>query len=176
MVTVETPEGWKITMAWGPLHGGPQRLLVEPLDPANPPEGGISQTLLRELNFQSTLATLRGVHAMAEHGGAWQAKADAKLREVSAEGLSDRFLSLFAWHYVSRVDSGESGVPAAIADVLGKSVPTVKAYVGHARRRGLLTGKSSRAGGELTDKAEQILDAEKLRPVLAEDPYPRDKS
>lgn len=175
MPTAETTDnnGWKITMTWEALQGGPGSLSIEPADPADPPEGGITQTLLRSLDIAGTLANLRGTLPLTDPAvrAAHNAKLNAKLREVASEGLTDRYLALFAWHYSGRVESGETGVPAKLAEVIGKSAPTTKAHVGHARRRGLLTGSSTRPGGKLTDKALRVLEESGLLPTLAEDPY-----
>lgn len=152
-VTFTRPDGWKLTMTWGPLHGGPERLVIEPVDPDNPPEGGISHTVLRELDIAGTLRELQEAATVDI-----DQRAIDELRQAASEGLTDRYLALLAWHYVVRVDAGEVSVPATLAGTLGKSLPTVRNQLGTARRRGLLTGGAGRMGGRLTDKANAILE------------------
>lgn len=71
--------------------------------------------------------------------------------------VSDEYLARLAAAYETLVPEGR-GVSTAIADALGKPVPTVKGHIMRARREGYLSeALEGREGGEATASARELL-------------------
>lgn len=150
-----------------------ERVTVEPRGEAQP--GGVPARLIRQV--QTTYAVtharehLRRVQASRPE---WSRRAliEHGLIEVARQGaspaggsrLSDEFLAEVAARYVSLVSSGIRHPIAPLIEQLeseaqvSRSRDAVEGWVRAARRRGLLTPPPpGRAGGELTERALQIL-------------------
>ena len=73
-------------------------------------------------------------------------------------GRDDRSYAALAALYVRLINDGEQRPIRAVADRLGLAEKTVQNHLFKARERGLLTSLGrGRAGGQLTDKAKEIL-------------------
>lgn len=71
--------------------------------------------------------------------------------------VSDEYLARLATAYEALVPEGR-GVSTALADALGKPVPTVKGHIMRARREGYLSEAiEGREGGEATEGARELL-------------------
>lgn len=158
--------GWVVEMSWpeGEIQGGPSALSVRPADPDHVPVGGLSQTVLRGVDFRAA-----GVHAreQAEAGGALE-----RIREkqrpprvampllqamLDSSGITDVYLVLLATEYLARVERGDSKPVDHIAEELGKSLPTIKGHLWKARKQGLLKGGGAgRKGGYIPPEAADI--------------------
>jgi hypothetical protein len=168
---------WVVEMEWPPGvdHGGPGYLVVRPADPESYPHGGVSQTLLRQIDFKAAADDLRRQHAVSDRRRrtheAHEADRDERIRTALTEGVTDEYLALLASKYVSVTNQGQAKPLRVLAELTGKSESTMKVHLWHARKRGLLEGSAGRAGGKLTPKASGILakivpGAENLRPLI----------
>lgn len=150
-------DGWLVHLNWENLTGGPVEVRVEPVDKDNPPAGGITHTVLRQIDIAGALGQLRSSR-LSGFAPLPTKRDEAKLRTLAKDGVTDQYLANLAWHYTTRVDAGERHVVEHLAKVLGKSPVTTRSNLNAARKRGLLTSIGTRAGGELTAKARQLLD------------------
>ncbi|MFD9908239.1 hypothetical protein [Streptomyces sp. NPDC059063] len=154
---------WVVEMQWpeGVTQGGPAALLVRPKDGESCPLGGISSTVLREIDFKEAVERLRAKVAVSEMRAQvreeYEAGRTERLRKALAQGVTDEYLATLASAYLSYLSGGGKGPLAHLAERVGKSESTVKGHLWQARKRGLLTGAPGRAGGALTRKASEIL-------------------
>jgi hypothetical protein len=155
--------GWTVEMDWkeDDIQGGPAKLVIRPTDEKNVPAGGISSTVLREIDFRTAAAKAREEVAAYETYGEARKPPQADMRIVRAllevGGITDVYLVLLAAEYVGRVDRGLPKPVERIAEELGKSPGTVKGHLWQARNRGLLKGGSAgRKGGYVPPEAAQI--------------------
>ncbi|MEI5100083.1 hypothetical protein RB200_17925 [Streptomyces sp. PmtG] len=67
-VVVQDIGPWVVEMQWpeGVTQGGPAVLVVRPKSGENPPLGGISSTVLREIDFKEAAERLRAQVAVSE--------------------------------------------------------------------------------------------------------------
>lgn len=73
-------------------------------------------------------------------------------------GRSDKSYAVLAALYIQFIDGGEARPVRAVASRLGMSEKTVQNHLYKAREKGFLTSRGrGRAGGQLTDKAKEIL-------------------
>jgi hypothetical protein len=157
---------WVAEMTWteGEIQGGPSMLVIRPKDPDNVPAGGLSSTVLREVDFKAAAATM---HELMRESAAFmelireRQKSGRKtidfVREALAEGVTDDYLALLAMEYVGRVNTGQEKPVDHIAEELGRSLGTVKGHLWQARKRGLLTGGSAgRKGGDVSEEAYHL--------------------
>jgi hypothetical protein len=157
--------GWTVEMYWREyeIQGGPLKVVVRPTDEKNVPLGGISSTVLREIDFRTGAAKAREQVAAEDLDYAQTAKKPLQVAMpvlkgiLDTDGLTDVYLVLLAGEYVARWVRGEAKPVDRIADGLGKSLGTVKNHLWQARKRGLLKGGSAgRKGGFVPHDAEQI--------------------
>src|SRR5690606_16901768 len=148
-------DGWKVHMSWERPIGGPVRMVIEPEEPGNPPEGGITSSVLRRVDPSEALERLRANNPSAAEVD--PSRFDDLLAALVDDGVTDKFLAVFSAAYVSRLEAGESGVAATLAAIMNRSLPTARGYIREARRRGLLTGGAGRAWGTITDKTRKVL-------------------
>lgn len=127
-------------------------MTIEPLQPDTYPPGGISSTVLREIDIRAAVEMLQE----PLEGGTWEAEDLAAL--LAEQGVTDRYLATLASAYVSMVNHGVTGATGKLAEALNKTESTVKGHLWKARRNGLLTGSSGRPGGQLTEEAERLLE------------------
>lgn len=82
-----------------------------------------------------------------------------------AAGRGDAQYAAIAAGYVGMLDAGEAHPVAALAADLSLSEKTIRNYLFKARERGLLTSLGrGKAGGQLTNKAKEILDGHHQAP------------
>lgn len=154
---------WQVVYRWpeGELHGGPEELTIRPAERGAYPAGGISQTVLREINFREAAATHRSqVEANRQGRRPTDSKLIAGLKKSAAGGVSDFYLARLSELYVLWADAGLSnpGPIERLADELGRSSKTVQNQLWAAQRKGILTDRTpGRAGGKLTDTARDLL-------------------
>lgn len=155
---------WVVSMQWpeGVETGGPGALLIEPANPDSYPPGGLSSTVLRDIDFRAALDTLRKQVATsrrrnkARHN--YEAGRAERLRAALAEGVTDEYLALLASAYVSTTNRGQEKPLEHLAEMIGKTPSTVKGHLWQARRKEFLVGSAGRAGGKLTPKTTRILE------------------
>jgi hypothetical protein len=149
---------WVAEMEWpdGVTYGGPMTLVIRPAQEGSYPAGGVSTTVLREVDLAAARDQLRtqrhGFLPALDHG------LDQQIRAELANGLSERLLALVAARYVELVSQGQAKPLDVLAEITGRSNQTAKGWLWQARKRGLLTGSAGRAGGEVTAKARALLD------------------
>ena len=164
---------WRAQMQWpeGATQGGPAVLVVHPANPSadnSGVDGGISHTLLREIDFRAAVDALRRSLARS---GEWQRKREdsQKLvlgvlkKQAQQVSVTDAYLSLLARVYVGAVNQGQEKPLQYLADETGKSSAAIKNHLWQATRKGLLERSPGRAGGRITERAAEI-----LRPLLNE--------
>jgi hypothetical protein len=155
--------GWTAEMYWteDDIQGGPSKLVIRPTDEKDVPRGGISSTVLREIDFRTAAAKARAQVAAEDLASAQDRPPQLSMPVIRAtletDGITDAYLVLLAMEYISAVDRGEPKPVDRIAGELGKSVGTVKGHLWQARKRGLLKGGSAgRKGGYIPPEAAQI--------------------
>lgn len=126
---------------------------------ANIPPGGVTTTLLRRLKVPELLDEFRlrreltTLSFIGREGNATLVAGDSG----AGRGYSDSFYAEFAAAYLRLVAAGERRPAVILGDQLGLSTRSVQSRLATARRLGLLTGESGKAGGELTEKARRLL-------------------
>lgn len=162
-VVVQDLGPWVIEMQWprGVTQGGPAVLVVRPKGGTGYPPGGISSTVLRQIDFKEAGEALRSQTRVsglrAQIRKEQEAARAERLRQAAAQGVTDEYLALLASAYVGYINRGGTGALAHLAEQVGKSQSTIKGHLWQARKRDLLTGSAGRAGGALTEKASALL-------------------
>jgi hypothetical protein len=155
---------WVARLEWpqGETQGGPGRIVIEPATEGTYPAGGLSQTVLRELDFKQAIDTLRRQHA----GGKRAEKAKAAVRQqmndlllahAEVREITDIYLSLLSHAYVRAVSDGQEKPLEYLAELTGQSHAAIKNHLWQATRRGLLERSPGRAGGKTTAKAKNLI-------------------
>jgi hypothetical protein len=156
---------WVVEMTWAEdeIQGGPSMLVIRPADAEKVPLGGLSSTILRQVDFREGAEKLRAVMAVAGllselRGEPGKGPAPIEtVRDALEQGVSDDYLALLAVEYVGRVNAGQEKPVDHMAEELGRSLATIKGHLWQARKRGLLTGGSpGRKGGETSEEARQL--------------------
>ncbi|MYT33807.1 MULTISPECIES: hypothetical protein [unclassified Streptomyces] len=159
---------WVIRMWWppGPVNGGPQRITIESAEgaPARDVARGISTTVLRRLDLPGAVKMAaemgpKGQEVMQGLTEAMQQAGDTAGALLESEGVSETYLAFLAAVYKSAADAGEAAPVQWLARRIKRSPETVKGHLKQARRDGFLTTIAGKAGGELTDKANAVLDS-----------------
>jgi hypothetical protein len=163
MKQVMQPLGdWYVVMDWpdGVVDGGPAKLTIQPVSEC--PVGGLSSTVLRQIDFREAIEDLRGQVAGDQQRSSQHAAMDRwhsdRLRSALADGVTDDYLALLSYEYVRAVNRGQAKVNDYLAEVAGKPMSTVRGHLWHARKRGFLTGSPGRKGGRLGPDAEAIME------------------
>ncbi|MFJ6123793.1 hypothetical protein ACIQKE_01735 [Streptomyces griseoviridis] len=163
---VQRQGAWVIRMWWpsGPITGGPQRVTVEAAEgaPAAELARGVSTTVLRRLDIPGAVKEAEKAAPALEEGAR---KAIEQMEEagrvagalLSTEGVSVRYVALLAATYVQMTAMGTPRPADALARLIERRPETVKDHLKKARRDGLLTTVTGKAGGELTGKAREVL-------------------
>lgn len=163
IVEQDLPGGWVVEMEWpeGVTQGGPGVLVIRPADPDSYPPGGISSTLLREVDFRDALDTLRRLTALDDRFNNLvkqkEQERTERLRKMLEKGVTDEYLALLSSMYVNAVNRGQGKVGAHLAEITGKSEAAIKNHLWQATRKGFLVRHAGRVGGEVTEKAREIL-------------------
>lgn len=155
---------WVCQMEWpeGETQGGPAVLVIRPADPNGYPPGGLSQTILREVDFKQALDTLRRQIAFSE---SWDNEKTARAERLNGllrthadtGSITDVYLALLSRAYVSAVGRGQAKPVEYLADVTGKSPAAIKNHLWQATNRDLLERSPGRAGGKITGKAGNLI-------------------
>lgn len=155
-------DDWVVTMEWPAdvENGGPMRLVIEPV--GDYPVGGLSSTVLRQVDFREASERLRAEVAASqrrsrEHRN-YEKNRSKRLQAALSEGVTDEYLALLASAYVSAVNQGREKPNDYLAELTGKTTSTVRGHLWQARKQDFLTGSPGRKGGQLTDKATKILE------------------
>lgn len=144
-VTQQLDSGHTVTFTW--TSDDPQ---AQP-DRVEITGGPVSSTVLRQVDFQAAARERLG-----------NAPADTeyrdRLREVSRQRrVTPEYLATLAAAYVEEVQSGNRAPTAALAEITGRARGTVTQHLKVVRRDGYLTSHAHRAGGELTERAHEVL-------------------
>lgn len=151
---------WVAEMQWpdGETQGGPAVLVIYPSNPDAYPPGGLSQTVLRDVDFKYAQERLR---ASFKYSKRFQRSRDqlAELLVEHAAGsaITPEYLSLLSRVYIDAVKHGQGKPLEYLAEMTGKSSAAIKNHLWQATRKGLLERSPGRAGGHITDKASSIL-------------------
>jgi hypothetical protein len=155
-------DDWVVTMEWPASveNGGPMRLVIEPV--GENPVGGLSSTVLRQVDFRDAIERFRGQIAASQRRGReherYEKHRSERLRAALSVGVTDDYLALLSSAYVSAVNRGLEKPNDYLAELAGKTTSTVRGHLWQARKQGFLTGSPGRKGGQLTDKATKILE------------------
>ena len=154
---------WVAEMQWpeGKTQGGPAVLVIHSADPASYPAGGLSQTVLREVDFKGALDKLR---RQLESSKRWdqarrqnQETVVAALVDHAGGSITPEYLALLSRVYVGAVNHGQAKPLDYLAEVTGNSPAAIKNHLWQATRKGLLERSSGRAGGRVTEKAATLI-------------------
>lgn len=157
---IEPTEDWTVEMFWaeGALQGGPTVLVIRPTDPANPAAGGISQTVLRDIDFKIPIELARGANLIRE-GMIPPAESLKRIPGLAQGGVTDEYLAHLANAYCGVVRDGQDKPLDHLAELTGKTYAAIKNNLWLATRKGLMERSPGRAGGSLTPQAARLLRA-----------------
>jgi hypothetical protein len=142
---------------------------------AHVPRGGITARLLRRIPFNRIREVVERCvkFAVKEYGSAivglpfsdWKGKTiPEETRRRGRPGWPDHFYARLARRYATLVRKGRANPVAELSKALHIPHPQIRDAIKRAREKGFLTeGLPGRAGGELTPKASELLDARKPR-------------
>lgn len=159
--------GWTVDLYWvsDDIQGGPTKVVVRPTDEKHAPLGGVSSTILRQINFRAGATKAR--EKVAAEDVSYEQEAEGEkppqvamplLRSMlDTSGVTDVYLVMLATEYLARVARGEEKPVDHIAEELGRSLGTVKNHLWRARKDGFLKGGSAgRKGGYVPPEAAQM--------------------
>ncbi|GEM31170.1 hypothetical protein NN3_21770 [Nocardia neocaledoniensis NBRC 108232] len=154
---------WDVRFTWpkGATQGGPTRLEIVPGERATTQDlaGGISQTVLRQINFRHAFMVLQ-LDMSDLQPTSLQDELDTRarsLRRMLADGVTDVYLATLSETYLLLIQTGEKNVAGKLAEMVDRTPSGVLQQLKRARKAELLTSIPGRAGGQLTPKAEEIL-------------------
>lgn len=156
---------WVAEMQWpeGETSGGPAVLVIYPSDPDTCPPGGLSQTVLRDVDFKDALDRVRASLSNSKRFENMRKRSHDKLvglliANAEAGAITQEYLALLSRVYVGVVNNGQDKPLEYLATTTGKSPAAIKNHLWQATRKGLLERSPGRAGGHLTDKGRQVLE------------------
>ncbi|MBO2446120.1 hypothetical protein J4573_03395 [Actinomadura barringtoniae] len=164
---------WQVNLRWPSLDSeGPVELSIKAGPGADPAEiaRGITGNVLRAIPLAHLTEELREVRRTAQNLRKEAVRIDG-VAELIADtirtdptpgrrGRSEEFYALVAALYAWHVDQRYPNPVKRLADLCGASWRVSANWVRLAREKGFLTeGHERRPGGELTEKASEILDA-----------------
>lgn len=150
---------WTAEMTWyDDDRHGPGRVVIRPTDPDNRPPGGLSQTVLRDVDFAAAVEDLRETEAyVAKIPPINWDTIGSELADLSTAGVKDL-------HYLARLSQAYCELAASetkpmerLATLTGKSAAAIKSHLWEATRRGLLERSAGRRGGRMTETATELL-------------------
>jgi hypothetical protein len=157
---------WVAEMQWpeGETQGGPAVLVIYPSNPDTCPPGGLSQTVLRDVDFKYALDRLRSSFANSKRWERARQRSEEKLTGLLAEhaaggAITPEYLALLSRVYVGAVKQGQGKPLDYLAEVTGKSPAAIKNHLWQATRKGLLKRSPGRAGGKLKPEATKVLES-----------------
>lgn len=155
---------WVAEMQWpeGETQGGPAVLVIYPSDPDTCPTGGLSQTVLRDVDFKYALDRLRATLSNSKRWERARQRSENKLTTLLAEraaagAISPEYLALLSRVYIDVVNNGQDKPLDHLATLTNKSAAAIKNHLWQATRQGLLERSPGRAGGHLTEKGRTSL-------------------
>lgn len=159
---------WQVHIEWPPNadQGGPWYLTVRPNPQASPEEltGGLSTTVLRQVNFQAAANEWRKFAGVTDrHATVFREfqehinNLDHALKDRIDKGVNESYLAWLSLAYVYLVNAGEDSVTRNLAELVGRQPETIRAHLKMARAAKLLTTVKGKAGGHLTEKSEAII-------------------
>lgn len=162
---------WTAEMTWHDNdRNGPRELVIRPTDPKHAPPGGVSQTVLREVDIAGAVELVRASEARPPAPELDLEAAGPLLAAASVLGITDGYLALLSLFYCSV--AAKPKPLEALAELAEKTPAAIKNHLWRATNRGLLERSPGRAGGSLTPKAisllEDLLDPQGLADALAE--------
>lgn len=149
---------WHVQAMWPDgEQGGPAMLVIQPsadYDGAEPPAGGLSHTLLRDIDFAYGRALLR---QRLEQSKDWQARrADSEQKVVDAlkahaedQRVTDAYLALLSRVYVAMSNEGQQKPNDVLAEMVGKTPAAIRNHLWQATRKKFLERSAGRAGGRM---------------------------
>jgi hypothetical protein len=148
---------WAAQMTWmeGHTQGGPMAMIIGPSDVENPPPGGITSTVLRDINIANAVEEMRQTADLFT--GTASPDDHARLRELAAGGITDEYLAQLSWAYIAAVEHGIKKPLEHLAEVTGKTNAAIKNNLWLATRQGILLRSPGRAGGAITQKGIALL-------------------
>ena len=155
---------WVVTMEWpdGVENAGPGRLMIEPSEADTHPVGGLSSTVLRQIDFREAIKEFRRQLALSQEQATVSENVERmrfrRIREELNEGVTDHYLAMLSSAYVTAVNRGQAKLNDYLAEMIGKPTNTIRGHLWQARKQGFLTGSPGRKGGRLTPKSTEILD------------------
>ena len=155
---------WVVTMEWpdGVENAGPGRLMIEPSEPDTHPVGGLSSTVLRQIDFRQAIEEFRRQLALSQEQATVSENVERmrfrRIREELNEGVTDHYLAMLSSAYVTAVNRGQAKLNDYLAEMIGKPTNTIRGHLWQARKQGFLTGSPGRKGGRLTPKSTEILE------------------
>ncbi|WP_255313694.1 hypothetical protein [Mycobacterium malmoense] len=156
---------WVAELRWpeGETRGGPAVLVIRPSNPDNYPRGGLSQTVLREVDFKYALGKRQSQLSHSERWNRIQAESTEVILErldlTRSDQITPEYLALLSRAYVGLVNQGQPKPLERLAEVTGKSAAAIKNHLWQATRKGLLERSAGRAGGRVTEQAADLLEA-----------------
>jgi hypothetical protein len=155
---------WVAEMQWpeGETQGGPAVLVIRPSDPDNYPAGGLSQTVLRDVDFKEALDTLRRQLTSSKRWDRARRQSEEQLTALlvdhAAGGITPEYLALLSRVYIDAVNRGQDKPLEHLAEITRKSAAAIKNHLWQATRKDLLKRSPGRVGGHLTREATEILE------------------
>lgn len=137
-------------------RNGPSELAIRPTDAKNAPSGGISQTVLREVDIARAVELVRASEARPELPELDWEVVGPLLASASVLGITDGYLALLSLFYCSA--AARPKPLEFLAKLAGKTPAAIKNHLWRATNKGLLERSPGRAGGSLTPKAINLLD------------------
>jgi hypothetical protein len=161
---------WNVRMWWpaGGIEGGPQRVVIEAAADAAPRDvaRGVSTTVLRSLNPAATAERAARERSDADPAGAAPRIGSALPRLLDEHGVAGAYLAALATVYDELSRTGVRPLVPRLAELVGRSVPTVSGHLKQARKDGYLTASvAGKPGGEPTSRSTEILTKLGLAPA-----------
>ncbi|MFJ5020772.1 hypothetical protein [Streptomyces goshikiensis] len=159
VTTVQRIGPWQVTTfrPHGFMAGGPREIHIEPAEDGDPQEiaRGISSTVLRQISTTTPGQDLARQRAQSAQETALGGLSAALSR--MPKGVSDEYLAVLSAFYVRVVEIGTRAPVQDLEGITGTKQATLKGHLRAARQRGFLTKVEGKAGGQLTDKAHEVL-------------------
>ncbi|MCV7230860.1 hypothetical protein [Mycolicibacterium komossense] len=155
---------WVAEMQWpeGETQGGPAVLVIYPSDPDYCPPGGLSQTVLRDVDFGYARDRLRASLSNSKRWESARRRTEDALLSMLADhaggAITPKYLALLSRVYVDSVKNGQEKPLDHLAALTGNSAAAIKNHLWQATRKGLLERSPGRAGGQLTIKGRAVLE------------------
>ncbi|WP_159232904.1 hypothetical protein [Mycolicibacterium vanbaalenii] len=154
---------WYVVMEWpeGVDDGGPARLTIQPV--GDFPIGGLSSTVLRQIDFRAAAEELRkqaeGDEVRAHQHDTMNKWHAERLRAALAEHgpASSEYLTLLASEYLRAVNRGQQKINEFLAAMAGKEASTIRGHLWQARKQEILSSSPGRKGGQLSAAAQDTM-------------------